>query len=275
MEIQSKNTYLTSIRNKMLWHFKRKQIRSVLEDLNSYFETGKANGQNEKELCNELGNPDQFVEKLHHETWKDINTIITIKQLKMIGLLLFSIIMVTALSIHFVNKGGEPLIFSVPVVILPPLFWYFLDGGCLLNINTISLGEKKKYFIAHIFFLLCCLTELIFALLIIHLFKKNDTNLYLFSRAANYISWFLIAFSILICFISIKKFYKGFYASFGILVLFLSTLCTSFCYNYIFLKRFSGIPSVSYILLIFLPNIIGFIISIIYCFKITRSKKLT
>lgn len=273
MKIQSKKTYLTSVRNKMLWHFKRKQIRIALENLSSYFETGTAKGKSEKELCNELGSPDEYVEKLYRVTLEDVNAVITKQHLKMTVYLILSVIIVLILIVRFLSGGTAPLYFCIPVIICSPLLWFFLGGGFMLNVDTISLQEKKQYFIACDFLLLCGLTEFILALLIRYVCDKNDANMYLIPKAAGYITWLVIVFSIMICFLSMRKFYKGFCTGFGITVLSLSTLCSSLCYYYSFLKGVIGIPGLSYILFIFVPNIIGFIISIIYYFIIVKKTK--
>ena len=61
MNISKKEKYLKQVRDRMLFRHSHRDISSTLEDLNLYFESGTTDGRTEEELCDEFGDPQQFV----------------------------------------------------------------------------------------------------------------------------------------------------------------------------------------------------------------------
>lgn len=255
MSILYKDEYLEKLKNEMLFHFSHQDIHITLEDTSLFFESGMADGKTEAELCNELGTPKELAHGLSPD--KSSNS------LRYAFLCIHIISCFILLLLAFRYPGL--LLSMISLIIIPISIWHLEGGCCLLQIRADTAKHYKAYSLFLLISLMIISTEQIFTILL-----KNNISISIpIIKATSYMSSILIILSIAIFIISIYKLNKGYYLSYGILIISIGVICSSLLYND-FLKRFSS-PTVSY-LICSLPFALSLIMGMLYSWYILKKK---
>lgn len=197
MKAQRKQDYLVKIRNSMLWRFSWKEIHLTLEDLDLLFNSGKEEGKSEEELCNEFGNPKEFVNNLYLEHKR--SGFVSKFPLNIIGFLAIALI-VLSVFIYYYNNSYISIIYNcIPAIILPLFLWYLLGGNSMSRIHMNSNLHKKIYLIILSSSLIIMIMFQISEAIIV----KNYQNIRSFAQLTQFIINSIIFIAIIIFFISL------------------------------------------------------------------------
>lgn len=255
MSILYKDEYLEKLKNEMLFHFSRQDIHITLEDTSLFFESGMADGKTEAELCNELGTPKELAHGLSPDKFSNSF------RYALPGIHIISCFILLLLVFRYPGL----LLSMIALTIIPISVWHMGGGCCLLQIRSDTAKHYKVYSLFLLISLMLIGTEQIFTVLL-----KNNISISIpIIKTTSYMSSILIILSIAILIISIYKLYKGYYLSYGILIISIGVICSSLLYND-FLKRFSS-PAASYYICS-LPFVLSLIMGMLYSWYILKKK---
>lgn len=223
MNILCQKDYTARVKNAMLLHFNHKEIRSTLKDINELFETGKEYGKTEKELCNELGNPKDFVSKLLHDEHHD-------KFAYNLFTYFIGALVICAVA-AYIYKPLNPIYWCIFTVIVPAYIWHLCGGSCLFELQNGFAKHKIVYWILNAFALISVVVQQFFALLLNTSGKIRSSDTFMTClRLTYYLSMFLIVMLILFSVFIIYKLYHGDYLSLSVLLPAIGSICSSLSY---------------------------------------------
>lgn len=255
MTILYKDEYLEKLKNKMLFHFSHRDIHITLEDTSSFFESGMTDGKTEAELCNELGDPKELAHSLLPD--KSYNSFRYI----LLCVYIVSCLILCLLVFHY----PSPLLSIIILIIIPGSIWHLEGGCCLFQVRSDTARRYEVYLFYLIISLIIISAEQIFSILL----KNNVNILPHVIKTTSYMASIHIIISIAILITSIYKLHKGYYLSYGILIISIGAICSSLLYND-FLRRFSG-PVASYNICS-LPFVLSLLMGIFCYWSILKKK---
>lgn len=136
MKTLRKQDYLMQVKGSMLLRFSHKDICSVLEDLNEFFESGKKDGKTEEELCSELGHPKDFAEQLLHDNRHN-------KFLYYVFIYLVSAVAI-GVFITYIFESLNPVCWCVPAAGIPIYIWYLCGALVCTDFRIVRQDIKQR-----------------------------------------------------------------------------------------------------------------------------------
>lgn len=246
MNTIGKEEYLLQVKNAMLFHFSHKDIHTTLDDLNQIFESGKEDGKTEGEIYNEFGVPKEFIHGLlqdNHDRFMG----------RLFGSIFGALILCAFIIFAFCQRSQ--VLLCILAVIVPGFIWYLLGGSCLRKIRTESERSLKRFCFYHIITFLMIVAEQVF----ITLLNTSLNEVKPFGKGVYCVSSLLLDAAVIIAVGAIYSLYRGYYLSFGILILSCGMVCSLFIYMD-YLMRFVDAGD-SYIFG-FLPYMVSFAFSV-------------
>lgn len=222
MIINKREQYLENVKNNMLFHCNQREIYLILEDLNSYFNSGIAEGKTEETLCGNLGSPAKLAADILHG--KPNNRYRLIRIAHIVSLLLLCIL--GSYTVRYPN----PLLSCIMVFIIPVFLWYSFGGYCLFQIRKDTTKISWQRILFSFASALMIAQQLILILVCNKIITENNIVI-----ATYYTSRVLIIVSILLLFAIAYKLYKGYYLLFGSLITIVGVIWSSILCNYILL----------------------------------------
>lgn len=260
MRICRKEDYVEQVKNHMLLHCSRRDIRLTLEDLNLYFESGTADGRSEETLCDALGSPAKFTsDLLHDKTVIRLHPVFAVNVLNC--LILFALV-------FWVVRYPDPLLFCVMTAVLPAFLWHSLGGRCLFQVRNDTTGNHRKYipyFIAAA--AIAAAQQIVVALLFNHVRVAYRVIL-----TTHYLSAALILVSLAVLSAAAYKLYKGYYLALGTLAAAVGAIGSSLLYHHILFHFASADVPFSLWMVCILPFAVGIILGIL-CHSYIKLKK--
>lgn len=253
MKSLRKQNYLMQVKGFMLLHFSHKDICSVLEDLNEFFESGKKDGKTEEELCSELGHPKDFAEQLLHDNRHN-------KFLYYVFIYLVSAVAI-GVFITYIFESLNPVCWCVPAAGIPIYIWYLCGGACLYGFQDCTTGHKTAYAVFNRIVFVCVIGQQCLAF--IPNVSEEAICLDVFHScvaASYYLSVLFIVILILFAGVAIYKIYCGDYLSFNNLLLYMGAVFSTLSYV-TYIKSFNGADMFSSICL--LPYLVCVILSLV------------
>lgn len=164
-----------------------------------------------------------------------------------------------------VFRYPSPLFSIITLLIIPISIWHVEGGYCLFKIRSDTVKHYKVYSLFFIFSLILISTEQILTILL----NNNSSISIPIIITTFYVSSIFIIISIVILITAIYRLYKGYYLSYGILIISIGAICSSLLYND-YLKRYSSL-SASYNICS-LPFVLSLLMGILYYWNILKKK---
>lgn len=222
MKPQSQQTFLRRLKTSMLLQFSRKEICDVLEDYQSFFEAGKADGRSEEALCQEFGNPKDIVKSMMSQqsaVLHDSHWFLTRNILKILLMILLFVLSLKAYWINYTSNHG--IIYQcLPVLIVPLCLWYLLGGFSGLSLKHKSYS-RRFICLQSFLFLLALMMQYLTTLgmnKICNYVIETQMDLSLVGPLLDNFSRFFLVTSVLLLLYSLYQFYLSDFFYFGMVI---------------------------------------------------------
>lgn len=112
--------YFRQLERKLFWNYQYSDIKDIVSDIKEYAEAAIGNGENEEEIINKLGNPDNLIKEIKVEEHKRLGII---RKLMIIPI----IASIGALLLSFLSNNNNFLTYSFSIA-MPILFSFVMFG---------------------------------------------------------------------------------------------------------------------------------------------------
>lgn len=135
--MKDKATYLKELKQLLIWREETDEINEILANCNGYFEAGRAQGQTEEAICQQLGEPKVFIANLELKR-RGVNWI----WLKSLGAVLIPLWCSWGFANLLSNNIGQLVIASFGILVAIKGVWELLGKA---SFCTAYLSEDKKH----------------------------------------------------------------------------------------------------------------------------------
>lgn len=254
----TKDEYLKELRARLTFRKSRREVKEILTEYSSFFETGLKDGRTEEGLCESFGSP----KELAFEITGKVGSLFFIKEviIRVAGLLLLVWINLFLFKLHL--SAIVPFLSGISL-------WFLLGGGINFLPPYLGVNEQKYRNTA----VLNIVTFLLFILATCYHFitVKNavrgllpNTSLMLFVLYASVISFLIIALFGLHGFICKNV------SLYSVICHALGGLCSAICFHEFYFHWSDPEIPLYVLLLLILPYITGVLTSIVSAVFISR-----
>lgn len=262
MNISKKEKYLEQVRNHMLFHYSHRDISSTLEDLNLYFESGTADGRTEEELCDEFGDPQQFVCEISQDKAPSRASFYLSAAYAIGCCILF------VLGLHVVQDPSQ-LLCCIATAAIPVFLWYSFGGCSLLQLRNDTAKAHKAELLYFILASALVIAEQVFIVLIHYNFYSMAEGRHRGALTIYYLAWAGTALSTFVFLTAAYKVYKGYYLSWGSVSCSIGAIFSSLLCIFLLLHMEKPIPFSIHMACI-LPFAISVVLSAVYYLILRR-----
>lgn len=260
MKSYSKENYLAEIKNRMLFRCSLGEISTTLEDLNSYFEAGTAEGKTEETLCRELEAPEKVVQDLLKKRNERKNS----PPFPAVYLICGGILC----GMFLLDICYPRLLSSCLAVLLVPVFlWYIFGGRGLLQIRSDSFRNHSGFLVFEGISILYLLLQQGLTVLV----RQGTYPPVFLTKVVYGLGYGMAVLTFFVLLVIAYKLCQGYYLSCGLLFPAVGAICSYLLGNYWFLNL--GTPSISSFSFGFLPFVVGILLGVLCDFGIFKIKE--